>query len=367
MHRHVLAIFACALALACAPSPIGSRRDSGTGGGGGPGSGTGHGGDGGGSMTADDAGSRVSFEECTRDVTMAETRPRPVDIVWIIDNSGSMEEEARIVQDNMNAFASAIGASGIDYHVIVMTMMGFVNVPPPLGTDTARFRFANVNVQSHDGLIALVENFGTYSDFLRPEAVTHFVVVTDDESERMTWMDFRTQMEMLLGHSFTFHAIASPPGSTHCPPPPFPCLVRDDGCDGPGDQDAADNGDEYWGISMATGGQQHSICTEDWTGLFASLTAAIAVPMPLPCRYVLPPPPEGMTLDRMRVNVLYTPSGSPTDVVIPYVGDFGSCGSGNGWYYEGDDIVVCPATCDAIRADAGGRIDIVLGCATVLI
>lgn len=362
MHRLVLFLFvSSSFVLGCAPPTSGPRRDSGTGGGRDGGS-TMSGDDGGGTTTRRDSG-RPSFEECTRDVTQAETRARPVDIIWIIDNSGSMDGEARIVQDNINNFAMAIGASGIDYHVVVMTSMGFVSVPPPLGTDATRFRFANVDVQSNDGLVDLVDNFSAYSDFLRPEAITHFIAVTDDESERMAWSDFRSRMEGLLGHGFTFHAIASPPGSTHCDP--VLCFVHEDGCTGP-NGDAADNGDEYWALAMATGGQQHSICTADWSGLFSSLTAAIGVPMPLPCRYVLPPPPDGMTLDRMLVNVSYTPSGSADDVVIPYVASYGACGPSGGWYYEGDDIVVCPATCTTISADAGGRIDIVLGCATVL-
>src|SRR5689334_15532551 len=44
---------------------------------------------------------------------------RPVDIIWAIDNSGSMDREEEIVQTNMNSFAGMIGGFGIDYHVIV--------------------------------------------------------------------------------------------------------------------------------------------------------------------------------------------------------------------------------------------------------
>jgi hypothetical protein len=360
MHRAILA--SLILTIGCAPSTAGTgRRDSGTA----PGM------DGGQSTQADGGGTtrrdagRIPFDECAREVSMAETRLRPVDIVWIIDNSGSMSREAEIVQNNMNAFASTIGASGIDYRVVVMTRMGFVEVPAPLGTDTERFLFADVDVQSHDGLIDLVNNFGLYSDFLRPEASLHFVVVTDDESS-MGWMDFRSQMETVLGRTFTFHTIASPPGSNHmfCPPL-FPCITEE-GC-AIGDREAENNGDDYWALSEATGGQRFSICTDDWSGLFAALNAAIAVPTQLPCRYVLPEPPDGMTLDRNKVNVLYTPSGTSTETVIPYVREYGSCGPSGGWYYAGDDILVCPATCDILMADESGRVEIALGCETILI
>ena len=362
MHRLVFASLIASLSITagCAPSTSGPRRDSGTSGPHDGGPITQHPDSGG----ARDAG-RVPFEECARDVSMAETRLQPVDIVWIIDNSGSMSGEARIVQENMNSFAAAIGASGIDYHVVVMTMAGFVNVPPPLGTDPERFRFANVNVQSHDGLSALVANYSTYSDFLRPEGTIHFVVVTDDESENMSSSEFQSQMGTLLGRSFTFHTIASPPGSMSCPPPPLPCFIMTEGCTGPEDNASA-NGDEYYALSGATGGLAQSICTNDWSSLFASLTAAIAVPTTLPCRYVLPTPPDGMALDRNKVNVLYTATGATSETIIPYVRDYGSCGPSGGWYYEGDDVVVCPATCTTLTGDASGRVEIALGCETIL-
>ncbi|MEQ8454167.1 MAG: hypothetical protein RLO52_12955 [Sandaracinaceae bacterium] len=360
--RHLVLIPAV-LIFACAPDAPASRRDSGAR-----------------PAPVDDAGPAASqdsgvmpsgptdagppsFEECAAQTTMAETLLQPVDIVWVVDRSGSMRGEADIVQENINNFAGAIGASGIDYHVVMVSAMEFVRVPPPLGSDASRFLYVEENVQSNDGLIALVNRFDSYREFLRPSAATHFVVVTDDESERMGWMDFQTQMGALLGHSFTFHSIASPPGSDHCVPPGF-CIARQDGCTGP-NGDAADNGDEYWSLSMATGGQRFSICTEDWSALFSSLTSAIAVATPLPCRFVVPPPPDGMSLDRMKVNVVYTPSGGGGQQVVPFVGGFSGC-VGQGWYYEDDDIVVCPATCTTLTGDASGRVDIALGCETVL-
>ena len=45
-----------------------------------------------------------------------------------------------------------------------------------------------------------------------------------------------------------------------------------------------------------------------------------------------------------------------------------------GWYYDVDpttggkpaSIVTCPATCDRLRMDATGRVDVVLGCRTIV-
>ena len=92
--------------------------------------------------------------------------------------------------------------------------------------------------------------------------------------------------------------------------------------------------------------------------------------MPLPCVYEIPPPPTGEAFDPFQVNVVHSPSGGGTSI-IPYVESFGGC-SGHGWYYEGpasdpERIVVCPSTCTLFEGDATGRVDIALGCATILI
>jgi len=305
------------------------------------------------------------FTECAAETTVAETRFQPVDVIWIVDSSGSMRGEADNVQANINAFAGTIGGAMIDYHVVMVSASSFVNVPGPLGTDPSRFLYVEEEVGSNEGLIDLVNRFESYRDFLRPSASTHFVVVTDDESEDMDATTFTTRMQSLLGHDFILHAIASPPGSTHCEPPGF-CFVTVNGCEGP-DDEAADNGDEYWSVASRTGGERLSICTRDWSALFGTLTAAIAVRTELPCRYVLPAAPDGMALDRMRVNVVYTPSTGTGEAVIPHVDSFSGCSGLGGWYYEDDEIVVCPATCTTLGADAAGQVDIALGCATVLI
>ncbi len=302
--------------------------------------------------------------ECVADTFLAESALQPVDIVWIIDNSGSMSDEAGLVQEQMNEFAATISGAGLDVHVVVITAPGFVNVPPPLGTDPSQFLRIEEDVQSHDGLEKLISTYDRYSSFLRNTAAMHFVAVTDDESEDLAAMPFMTQMTDRLLRTYRFHSIVSPPGSMRMVGP-----FAMEGCVGPRD-DAAANGDEYWAVSSMTGGRQLSICSEDWTSLFSELATSIAVPMALPCVYDLPPPPPGEELDTGFVNIRYTPGGG-TQETIPNVGSFDRC-TGEGWYYEGDPtdperIVLCPNTCRRLEGDAAGRVDLAVGCATVLI
>lgn len=357
--RPIVPLAALLLTLACSPDGGGgrARRDAGGGRDAGP---------------TFDSGSRPDVPpsdgatmSCVADSYTAEESLAPVDIVWVVDNSGSMREEASLVQEQLNSFVMTIAAAGLDVHVVLITAPGFVTVPPPLGTDPTQFLRVEEDVQSNAGLQKLLSTFDRYRDFLRRTATMHFIAVTDDESD-LSASEFQSQMSALLGRTFRFHSIVSPPGSSH----PFGPITMD-GCSGPRGE-AADNGDQYWMLSALTGGRQLSICTPDWTPLFRELATAIAVPMALPCVYELPAPPAGEELDPLRVNVEYTPGGGGPSETIPNVGSYERC-TAEGWYYEGEDpaaperIVLCPNTCRRLELDGAGRVDLAVGCATLLI
>ncbi len=163
----------------------------------------------------------------------------PADIVFIIDNSGSMGDEIDEVESNINNnFASIIASSGIDYRVIMITAHGgsdpllqpsapvcitqplssipTTDVDPadgipdgcdgPPGDVPGQFYHYDVflgggsgnGVQSTDGLCILLETlygsdgggpadeWGLHPEgwikWLRPEAVKVFVMITDDRT-----------------------------------------------------------------------------------------------------------------------------------------------------------------------------------------
>jgi len=81
------------------------------------------------------------------------------------------------------------------------------------------------------------------------------------------------------------------------------------------------------------------------------------------CAFPLPPAPG---LDPRRVNVQYTPTGSAKEMLF-YVGDASRCDAARGgWHFDNpaapSGILLCPATCDRVRA-SGGRLEILIGCA----
>jgi hypothetical protein len=91
----------------------------------------------------------------------------------------------------------------------------------------------------------------------------------------------------------------------------------------------------------------------------------------LGCTYQIPPPPVGMTEDFGRVNVDYTPGDGSPQRTLPKVMDEAHCpASGDGWYYDDEaaptEIILCDATCGVVQKDLTAKIDVVLGCLTIL-
>jgi hypothetical protein len=84
----------------------------------------------------------------------------------------------------------------------------------------------------------------------------------------------------------------------------------------------------------------------------------------LGCEYPLPAPPAGQTINVNAVNVDYTPTGQP-QTTLAYSG---MCNDPNGWHYDSTTtptkIIMCPSICDTLKADLGGKIDIIFGCST---
>ena len=90
------------------------------------------------------------------------------------------------------------------------------------------------------------------------------------------------------------------------------------------------------------------------------------------CSYNVPTPSDGQTLDWNMVNVqaaVGPTAGFDTVKNVPTLKD---CGSLGGWYFDKNPdtgatpskMILCPASCQPLRASEGSRVQIVLGCAT---
>lgn len=305
---------------------------------------------------------------CLSEAVSAEEATAPVDIIWVVDSSGSMNDEANAVQNALNDFSSFIASQNIDYRVVLIGDAGEMSVPAPLG-GSAEFMHVNVSVGSTNALEKVVQTYPMWQSFLRTNAKVHFVVVTDDESN-WSRSTFDSQLAGLNSPGFpsgyTFHSICSEETVLFTPPPPLPPVMGP--CmGGLGAGGAAEPGLTYIDMSMATGGVWKSICSSNWDPIFTAVAQSVTVSAQLPCTYALPDPPEGQTLDPDRVNVVFTPTGG-TPSAVPRVDNAGACGAGGGWHYDNasnpTQIILCDATCTAF--ETAGEVNIELGCQTIV-
>ena len=183
-----------------------------------------------------DVGFRYEAPDAAKDACAAVTQEatltkKPVDIIFIIDNSGSMTGEIVQVQNRIHSdFAQIIQNSGIDYRVIMISRYGNVNtsiggsnnpicIPPPLGAGSCsnahntpltnnppRFFHYSADIESRDSLCMLLKGYSQpdelcdngsecgsrpfswtslapngWGAWLRPTAFKTFVELTDDD------------------------------------------------------------------------------------------------------------------------------------------------------------------------------------------
>ncbi len=330
--------------------------------------------------TAPDIVPDTGPEVCEAITAVAENTFAPVDIVWAIDTSGSMDEEIDNVETNIAAFVDFIEASGLDYHVVMIAAQNpnisdtryDVCVPQPLSgtqgcpdTDSAVYRHVREFVFSDEGIEDMIGTWGQYSDFIRPNSSLHFVAVTDDESDKgAQWFIDRAATHGYTTGDYTVHSIVSLTEREVCD---FGFICEWVGCSGPyGDAEA--KGEKYINLSQQTGGITASICDADWGSIFDAIAEEIVAGAEIPCVFSIPEPEEGFELVPGEVNVYFTPDGAPDGYLVPNVANDTMCGSSQAWFYDNaadpGAIHLCPSTCGAAAA---GVVDIAFGCETVKI
>ena len=96
--------------------------------------------------------------------------------------------------------------------------------------------------------------------------------------------------------------------------------------------------------------------TKDLLAAMAAIRGQLAS-----CDFAIPSPPDGRTLDLDKVFVERTPTGKPMET-LPYDQ---TCAKG-GWRYDDPKnpkkVLLCDATCNAVKADPGGKIDVRFSC-----
>ncbi len=342
---------------------------------------------------------------CTGVTAEATLVPLPVDIIWMVDNSNSMEPAIAEVKAGLYYFSTLVDASNLDYKVVLLSQRGTsplsICIEPPLAGDDMcgngpRFFHSNVNVLSTQpleqflGTLAQTNGYmlgqqrggEPWFDELRPEATKTIVVVTDDNS-RLSATDFQT----FPGGQNPFNSLTLPPGILD---PSWNGLfdsflfsgiygwgsLQDPSviCQYPDMTSPPSSGLTYTTLVNQTGGVRAQICdgASAWNPFFNAVAQAVVAASEIECTLAIPPPPVGEELDYTKVNVQLVSGDVAT--IVPNVGSEANCGAGEGWYYDDPaaptSVVLCPASCDDAQELAGpnqaGKVEVLFGCATIV-
>lgn len=360
-----------------------------------------------GALTADSA--------CESQSAEATLVKKPVDIIFVIDNSGSMGGEIEAVQNNINInFASIIGNSGIDYRVIMLARHGSLSSesvcieaplsgipaggctsPPGQPANTANFFHYSEEIASWDSLCKILETFNAPDDFglapsgwsqwLRPDSFKMFVEITDDDVNcsyggqtfddgnteaggHQVAQDFDTALRTLSPENFGavgaernyrwYSIVGMAENSPNTDPWPFSDPINTGQCS-PG---SAGRGTGYQGLSILTEALRYPSCENaSFDSIFLAIADGVIAGSKVACEFDIPDPPEGETIDLETVVVSYTPGTGGAEQRYKQVPDAASC-TADSFYIEGDRIFLCPDTCTLVQADDAAKVGILFGC-----
>lgn len=314
-------------------------------------------------------------ESCAAQVTTAQRAE--VDVIVVIDTSGSMGEETAQVKQNINNFASSIGGTGLDYRVIMVAekpqnlpvpFPGFqppgICVPAPLGGANCAdnppiFYHLNTEVASTDSLQILLDEYPKYQGWLRPTAYKVFIEVTDDNSA-LGWQQFDQQLLAKSSAQFGDAAKRRYIFNSICGWKRNTPVLSADKCGS-----AVNTGSNYQELSKLTGGTVESVCESDYSSVFSNIAKGLVTK--LGCEFGFPKSQNGQQTDPTKVVVNYTPGSGGAPSPLTQVTDAVKCGSvPDGWYYDDNanptKIVFCPSTCSGPGGDTGGKLEIAVGC-----
>jgi hypothetical protein len=389
----VLASFGGAAFVAACSASGDDNEPSGSGSGNGSAAGGSGGGVGGGSGGFNNTGGGNT--SCIETSAEAMTGPLPADIIFVVDNSGSMSDEATFVQASMNDFSNIMVGSGIDFHVILISAdssdSNGICVPTPLGSGNCpadenlpSFHHVPQSVGSSNPLQIILSTYPQWQSSLRLGSSKTIAVISDDDSA----IDAATFTNDLLlldpsFQDFTFHAIVAPYELSTLDE--FACIAAMppncgsvDVCCGVNSSIGlfcnplpADTGAVYMDLVTQTGGVLGNLCTQNFVPVFQQMATEVVAAAQVPCVYDIPPAPSNEAIDFSKVNVEYKPDANAAPQQIFNVpGGQADCGADGGWYYDDANsptkIILCPSTCQVVQNGSMPAVSVKFGCATVI-
>jgi hypothetical protein len=362
-------------------------------------------------------GGRVDIpESCVILVGNEEVVRVPVDIILLLDNSGSMADELEAVEANINvSFANILNRSNVDYRVILISrhrqeprdeseeastsicvaspLSGLAscdNAEQPVLTD--RFFQYSTKLESTDSFDVALDTYSKpfdesereekfdqapegWSAWLRPEAKKVFLEMTDD-NEDMPIQDFIGSLVSLAPQhfgadpahpAFVFHSIIglsekADPTQAYSPDEPVQSAL----CEG-NDNEVTNAGESYQELSRLTGGLRFPLCQFGaYDVVFETIADDVVQRRSVQCDFPFPSPPDGRLLDPTRFAIEYTPGNGDESANFGQAQTLADC-QPDAFYIENDRMILCPDTCSAVRSDPQATIRALFTCQSQLI
>jgi hypothetical protein len=262
----------------------------------------------------------------------------PVDIVFVIDDSGSMDPHKAKVRANLAKFMEEFAQSRADAHVVIVDEDDLAGP----GIDRERYMHVPLGAASGGLYFTATIAYPLFAGFLRPGAATHLIFVTDENDD---WPGefFQGLMTGILGQEFILHAIACDDVGAG-----IPCAARDN----PLLRPLVNVGTNYFSLAQATGGKQLSLCTEDWSEVFSQLNDSIIEAVPLPCDFPLAEA-KSNSFDPDKLSMVHS-TGTGPDIEFAKASSVAQCAQQKAWHYDDETnptlAQLCPAACEAVRA-----------------
>ena len=357
-------------------------------------------------------------DACSAITGEATTVSRPIDIIFVIDNSGSMGGEISAVQNNINVnFAQIIEASGIDYRVIMLSRhgnlgsesvcieaplsgipIGGCSSPPSQPVNSARFFHYSEEIASEDSLCKILETYDTpdqynlapngWRDWLRADSFKVFVEITDDQADctgsginindgdnAAAGLDAANQFDQALttldpasfgtpsDRNYDFYSIVALAENTP-PTEPWPhtAPVQTGECS----PDAQQPGTGYQQLSILTEALRYPSCENDsFDAIFTAIAAGVIDGAAVACEFDIPQPDAGI-IDPSKVEVEYIPGGTGNPSIFGQVSDEPSCAGGDGFYFDDpispSRVLLCPTSCNTVQGDDDATVNVLFGC-----
>lgn len=217
------------------------------------------------------------------------TQKNALDMIWVVDNSGSMYDTASIVRNNIESFLKSIDANS-DFRFLLISKKGVSNAQvslPNTYLGNSKFKQIDYQVESNDGAKILLDHLENtiptiksqnyaLNSFFRADSKKAIIFVTDDESY-LNSNTIQNRLDSISGwrNQYTVYGFIGLGSSAS------PCQ--------------ANTGNIYINLANNTGGNTFNICDNNWTQHFSNLQNNVIAQINIP---------NFVTLSKDNVNTI---------------------------------------------------------------